>query len=110
MIVDVLNVQAGEILTEILETPASDDQVRFVSIHPYVICWSLFNHRMKKSILLGGVIICVLKHIASGNYTDENHFLGLLARVVKQPRLEWEDWRDRVNNFVSLLHLLTFNV
>ena len=38
MIVDVLNVQAGENLTEILETPASDDQVRFVSIDAYLIC------------------------------------------------------------------------
>ena len=37
MIVDVLNVQAGENLTEILETPASDEQVRVVYDH-YLIC------------------------------------------------------------------------
>jgi len=37
MIVDVLNVQAGENLTEILETPASDEQVRLVYDH-YLIC------------------------------------------------------------------------
>jgi len=38
MIVDVLNVQAGENLTEILETPASDEQVRLVLIDLYLIC------------------------------------------------------------------------
>lgn len=37
MIVDVLNVQAGENLTEILETPASDEQVRLAYDH-YLIC------------------------------------------------------------------------
>lgn len=38
MIVDVLNVQAGENLTEILETPASDEQVRLVLIDLSFIC------------------------------------------------------------------------
>ena len=37
MIVDVLNVQAGENLTEILETPASDEQVKVV-YDQYLIC------------------------------------------------------------------------
>ena len=37
MIVDVLNVQAGENLTEILETPASDEQVRLVLTDLFLI-------------------------------------------------------------------------
>lgn len=43
MIVDVLIVQAGENLTEILETPASDEQVRFVFINS-IFRLSLFNY------------------------------------------------------------------
>lgn len=55
MIVDVLNVQAGENLTEILETPASDEQVRLVL---------LVYHQMRGFHSLGGVLFCILKHFA----------------------------------------------
>ena len=56
MIVDVLNVQAGENLTEILETPASDEQVRLVLIDLSFICWSApVYHLMKECNFLGGV-------------------------------------------------------
>jgi hypothetical protein len=46
LIVDVIRVQAGDTLTEILETPATEEQVQFDNVRS-------FENEIKKKVKLG---------------------------------------------------------
>lgn len=84
MIVDVLNVQAGENLTEILETPASDEQVRLVLFDLLLIRTSLSSN--ERISFLTWSYILYSKTLRSPK--DPPCFS---RSACKNPSLEWKD-------------------